>query len=263
MPPAFGPSALDALVGDLFPKGQKPAFGRTQRAREWRAGVLSVASREWLNQLKTTEYYEGRVEDLEKRLKLDAGRVQAASGNLSFFDFVDMLLGKQKYEQLISLGLESPEQLGIEYGRLLVDVCQGPPSVTLQAWLNSLEAFVRSPHLSDSSASELENILETWPADFQAWPYLRSSERSRVISRCEHALEHLQQYKKGGTSPDQLPTGLALLGQRPLIAWHSDLHKCTTCADEYRQMPHSLAHSSYSCFFPQARASLARQMRTF
>lgn len=25
--------------------------------------------------------------------------------------------------------------------------------------------------------------------------------------------------------------------QRPLIAWHSDLHKCTTCADEYRQMP--------------------------
>ncbi|BGP34874.1 hypothetical protein JCM10296v2_006698 [Rhodotorula toruloides] len=61
MPPAFGPSAMDALVGDLFPKGQKPVFGRTQRAREWRQGVLSVASRGWLGQLKTTEYCEGRV----------------------------------------------------------------------------------------------------------------------------------------------------------------------------------------------------------
>lgn len=92
MPPAFGPSAMDARVGDLFPKNQKPVFGKTQQAREWKQGVMSVTSSEWLIQLKTTEYCDGRVKDLQERLKLDAHRVQAASGNLSFFDFVDMLV---------------------------------------------------------------------------------------------------------------------------------------------------------------------------
>ncbi|BGO95023.1 hypothetical protein NBRC10512_006513 [Rhodotorula toruloides] len=267
MPPAFGPSAMDARVGDLFPKNQKPVFGKTQQAREWKQGVMSVTSSEWLIQLKTTEYCDGRVKDLQERLKLDAHRVQAASGNLSFFDFVDMLLGKQDYDQLIKLGPDGPKQLGIEYGRVLVDVCQGPPSVILDAWLNSLEAFVRSPHPSESSAHELGEILKTWPKVSQDWPYLRSAERSRIISRCEHALRHLQQYKEGGTSPDELvhhvPTGSTLLGQRPLIAWHPEVHKCATCAEEYRQVSHSLAHSATSPFAPQARATVARQMRTF
>ncbi|BGP10842.1 hypothetical protein JCM10049v2_006736 [Rhodotorula toruloides] len=181
----FGFTSLEELIGTLLPSEEGVRFGRTQPAREWKEAVLSVASRDWLTRLQqlSIDDFKARIEDLKTRVGRDKEKIRIPAFDISFALFAQQLFGMQTPP-----ANADPEQLGITYGRILVDVCAG----------------------ATSQALNIHELLE-------ARPYLDSSERDRIFLRCKHAHEHLEGYKKGGSCPDvlveHLPSALTLLGR--------------------------------------------------
>ncbi|KAJ8292215.1 hypothetical protein OF846_004536 [Rhodotorula toruloides] len=118
----FGFTSLEELIGTLLPSEEGVRFGRTQPAREWKEAVLSVASRDWLTRLQqlSIDDFKARIEDLKTRVGRDKEKIRIPAFDMSFALFAQQLFGMQTPP-----ANADPEQLGITYGRILVDVCAG------------------------------------------------------------------------------------------------------------------------------------------
>ncbi|BGO95025.1 hypothetical protein NBRC10512_006511 [Rhodotorula toruloides] len=262
----FSYPSLVKRVGLLL--NQASRLNWTPEGQAWKSGVLSVASEAWLAELADLPGFAARTNDLKVRIERDRLALQHAESTvggytygLTFGMFAQILIGHAMYNAVVSVQgeLSEAERLGIEYGKLLVDVCVGVTIQDLDHGLLGLLNLVEPAGLA---------WYQTTPDKVRhAWPYLSPDARYHVIRRCVHAYKHIAEYKLGHNNSPQileehLPTAETLLGSLPLITWHDNIPDCVLCAKEYGVPAHSLAIWT-SRFFPRARASIARQMRTF
>ncbi|CDR35690.1 RHTO0S01e04962g1_1 [Rhodotorula toruloides] len=135
----FGFTSLEELIGTLLPSEEGVRFGRTQPAREWKEAVLSVALRDWLTRLQqlSIDDFKARIEDLKTRVGRDKEKIRIPAFDMSFALFAQQLFGMQTPP-----ANADPEQLGITYGRILVDVCAGATSQALNIQLTGMAALV-------------------------------------------------------------------------------------------------------------------------
>ncbi|GAA6049602.1 hypothetical protein NBRC10513_005936 [Rhodotorula toruloides] len=270
MPKGLTYASFTRAVGELCPGGRS-SLAHTKPGRLWKDGIFFVASETWFLALSRVPDFGARSEDIRARLKADRLRVQRVADSvvdqpdgLTLALLAETLIGKKTYDQAVGVGEEKddPQRLGMEYGKLIADVAIGPTSNKLDSNLSALRCLAEADGHAWYHA--------TWLELRDKWVYLSSTQRSFIIWRCQHALEHLDKYKFVDKLSTQelvrhLPTAAALLGAWPLIEPHDRLYDCPTCAAEYEhvQARHALGHPASSPFFPRARSAAARQMRAF
>ncbi|BGP73238.1 hypothetical protein NBRC10513v2_006644 [Rhodotorula toruloides] len=202
MPKGLTYASFTRAVGELCPGGRS-SLAHTKPGRLWKDGIFFVASETWFLALSRVPDFGARSEDIRARLKADRLRVQRVAD--SVVDQPDGLtlallaetlvrqlslnphllssrltralpqIGKKTYDQAVGVGEEKddPQRLGMD---------------------NKL----------DSNLSALRCLAEadghawyhaTWLELRDKWVYLSSTQRSFIIWRCQHALEHLDKYK--------------------------------------------------------------------
>jgi hypothetical protein len=75
----FGFPALKKLLGELLARAGGASLCKTQSARDWSKGVLSVASSKWFEDLKESvphDVYVARVGDMRIRVERDTSGLQ-------------------------------------------------------------------------------------------------------------------------------------------------------------------------------------------
>ncbi|BGO95007.1 hypothetical protein NBRC10512v2_006803 [Rhodotorula toruloides] len=277
---------LPAWLSYLLPGEQfSRDIAATSYYRSWKAGVLAVFA---------VDTYWGSLEDASRpvvkeqlaairdQVTMDSALVHEATAKCTsleayFLHIASIVVGDTRYLDIVGIDGNpcqdsTAHALGQAYGRILL--AQTPKGDLMFKLAKMMSCFRNAkPALNkDLKAWETEtgknvwHVLESHPADI-----------GRVLSRCDHALHHLEEYKakswpmEGRTrhlSMEELfytlPTAATLLQTTPLV--DKAVQGCEVCAAEHLRhaaLQHSIAHTSFSAFFPRARADTARQMRAF
>ncbi|BGP02916.1 hypothetical protein JCM10021v2_006638 [Rhodotorula toruloides] len=195
MPKGLTYASFTRAVGELCPGGRS-SLAHTKPGRLWKDGIFFVASETWFLALSRVPDFGARSEDIRARLKADRLRVQRVADSvvdqpdgLTLALLAETLIGKKTYDQAVGVGEEKddPQRLGMEYGKLIADVAIGPTSNKLDSNLSALRCLAEADGHAWYHA--------TWLELRDKWVYLSSTQRSFIIWRCQHALEHLDKYK--------------------------------------------------------------------
>lgn len=160
---SFGYQSLVKLVTTLLDK-TTVTFDSSTALRDWKRGVLSVASSDWLDRLRqglSNAEYKERIQALKTRIKRDASKMQAYAYNTDFPRFVLDLVGRffSTCPGLIR-SLKSPTSRWARATHSLPRPRNSATS-TAAASSTSVKGFVRPQILFETAPSPLSSMSRT------------------------------------------------------------------------------------------------------
>ncbi|PRQ72162.1 hypothetical protein AAT19DRAFT_9501 [Rhodotorula toruloides] len=264
------------LPGESFSRD----IAGTAYYRAWKGGVLAVFAGDeyWGSLIDASGVVKEQLAAIRQQVVMDSERVHAAAAHYAYVDAYFMhlarnVIGNTRYLDIIGINgnpLEgsTAHALGQAYGRILL---AQTPKGDLMFKLAEMMSYFRNakPALNEQvkdwrteTGNDVWRVLETDPAHFTA-------NVARVLSRCNHALRHLEDYKTKKwmldgrerrlsldelfhylvspakflrcypaallTEGDAQPTAATLLQTTPLV--DSAVQGCEVCAGEHR--PHA------------------------